>query len=105
MLLVVIPVIVMTLYFSWKYRDSRTQEIYAPKWAHSTKIEATVWAIPIIIVVILGAITWRSTHELDPYKPIEGKGKPLTVEVVSLNWKWLFIYRTGHCNGKRTGVP
>nr|WP_255555339.1 ubiquinol oxidase subunit II [Enterovibrio paralichthyis] len=92
MLLVVIPVIVMTLYFSWKYRDSRTQEIYAPKWAHSTKIEATVWAIPIIIVVILGAITWRSTHELDPYKPIEGKGKPLTVEVVSLNWKWLFIY-------------
>lgn len=92
MLLVVIPVIVMTLYFAWKYRDTRTQEIYAPKWAHSTKIEAAVWIIPIIIIVILGVITWQSTHELDPYKPLEDKGEHLTVEVVSLNWKWLFIY-------------
>jgi len=92
MLLVVIPVIVMTLYFAWKYRDTQTHEIYAPKWAHSTKIEAVVWAVPIVIVLILGVITWQSTHELDPYKPIQGKGKHLTVEVVSLNWKWLFIY-------------
>jgi cytochrome o ubiquinol oxidase subunit II len=92
MLLVVIPVIVMTLYFAWKYRDTRTHEIYAPKWAHSNKIEAVVWAVPIVIVIILGVITWQSTQELDPYKPIEGKGKHLTVEVVSLNWKWLFIY-------------
>jgi cytochrome o ubiquinol oxidase subunit 2 len=92
MLLVVIPVIVMTLYFAWKYRDTQTHEIYAPKWAHSNKIEAFVWAVPILIVIILGVITWQSTHRLDPYKPIEGKGKHLTVEVVSLNWKWLFIY-------------
>ncbi|WP_165740411.1 ubiquinol oxidase subunit II [Pseudoalteromonas sp. Z1A6] len=92
MLLVVVPVIVMTLYFAWKYRDTQTHEIYAPKWAHSNKIEAVVWAVPIIIVIILGAITWVSTQALDPYKPIEGKGKHLTVEVVSLNWKWLFIY-------------
>ncbi|MBB1371952.1 MULTISPECIES: ubiquinol oxidase subunit II [Pseudoalteromonas] len=92
MLLVVIPVIVMTLYFAWKYRDTQTHEIYAPKWAHSNKIEAVVWAVPIVIVVILGVITWQSTQALDPYKPIEGKGKHLTVEVVSLNWKWLFIY-------------
>ncbi|XPF92562.1 ubiquinol oxidase subunit II [Colwellia sp. RE-S-Sl-9] len=92
MLLVVIPVIVMTVYFAWKYRDTQTHEIYAPKWAHSSKIEAVVWAVPIVIVVILGVITWQSTHSLDPYKPIEGKGKHLTVEVVSLNWKWLFIY-------------
>ncbi|MEL0628341.1 ubiquinol oxidase subunit II [Psychromonas aquatilis] len=92
MLLVVIPVIVMTLYFAWKYRDSRTHEIYAPKWAHSTKIEAVVWAVPIIIVLILGVITWESTHRLDPYKPLEGRGEHITVEVVSLNWKWLFIY-------------
>ena len=92
MLLVVIPVIVMTLYFAWKYRDTQTHEIYAPKWAHSNKIEAFVWAVPIVIVIILGVITWQSTHSLDPYKPIEGKGKHLTVEVVSLNWKWLFIY-------------
>ncbi|MCU4675134.1 ubiquinol oxidase subunit II [Catenovulum sp. 2E275] len=92
MLLVVIPVIVMTLYFAWKYRDSRTDEIYAPKWAHSTKIETIVWIIPIIIVAVLGVITWQSTQDLDPYKPLEGKGEHLVVEVVSLNWKWLFIY-------------
>jgi len=92
MLLVVVPVIVMTLYFAWKYRDTQTHEIYAPKWAHSNKIEAAVWAVPIVIVIILGVITWESTQELDPYKPIEGKGEHLTVEVVSLNWKWLFIY-------------
>lgn len=92
MLIVVVPVIAMTLYFAWKYRDGQEQEIYAPKWAHSTKIEAAVWAIPIVIVIVLGVITWQSTQELDPYKPLKGKGEHLTVEVVSLNWKWLFIY-------------
>ena len=92
MLLVVIPVIVMTLYFAWRYRDTRTHEIYVPKWAHSNKIEAVVWAVPIVIVIVLGVITWKSTQELDPYEPIKGKGEHLTVEVVSLNWKWLFIY-------------
>ena len=92
MLLVVIPVIAMTLYFAWKYREGRDHEIYAPKWAHSGKIETTVWLIPVVIVVILGVITWRSTHALDPYKPLAHERDPLTVEVVSLNWKWLFIY-------------
>lgn len=92
MLIVVVPVIVLTLYFAWKYRASRDFEIYTPKWAHSTKIEAVVWSIPILIVVSLSVITWRSTHALDPYSPLEGKGDHLTVEVVSLNWKWLFIY-------------
>ncbi|GFD85637.1 ubiquinol oxidase subunit 2 [Alteromonas sp. KUL150] len=92
MLIVVVPVIVLTLYFAWKYRASRDFEIYTPKWAHSTKIEAVVWSIPILIVISLSVITWRSTHALDPYSPLEGKGEHLTVEVVSLNWKWLFIY-------------
>ena len=92
MLLVVIPVIVLTLYFAWKYRASRDFEIYTPKWALSTKIEAVVWSVPILIIIALGVITWRSTHALDPYAPFEGKGEHLTVEVVSLNWKWLFIY-------------
>ena len=92
MLLVVIPVIVLTLYFAWKYRASRDFEIYTPKLAHSTKIEAVVWSVPILIIIALGVITWRSTHALDPYAPLEGKGEHLTVEVVSLNWKWLFIY-------------
>nr|WP_275658895.1 ubiquinol oxidase subunit II [Shewanella sp. Isolate11] len=92
MLIVVIPVIFMTLFFAWKYRDGRDHEIYAPKWAHSKTIELVVWLVPIVIVVILGVITWGSTHKLDPYKPLDHEAKPITVEVVSLNWKWLFIY-------------
>ncbi|ART82646.1 ubiquinol oxidase subunit II [Oceanisphaera profunda] len=92
MLIVVVPVIFMTLFFAWKYREGRTQEIYAPKWSHSTKIELVVWIIPIIIVAILGTITWRSTHALDPYKPLVHEKDHIVVEVVSLNWKWLFIY-------------
>ena len=92
MLLVVIPVIVMTLYFAWKYREGRDHEIYDPKWAHSTKIEAVVWGIPILIIIVLGWKTWVTTHSLDPYKPLDHDRDPITVEVVSLNWKWLFIY-------------
>ena len=92
MLIVVIPVIFMTLYFAWKYRDGRDHEIYAPKWAHSKTIEIVVWLIPIVIVIVLGIITWDSTHKLDPYKPLEHDAKPITVQVVSLDWKWLFIY-------------
>ncbi|WP_107853144.1 ubiquinol oxidase subunit II [Oceanimonas marisflavi] len=91
MLLVVIPVIVMTLYFAWKYREGRN-EAYEPKWAHSTKIETVVWVVPIIIIVALGIITWRSTHALDPYKKLDHDKDHLVVQVVSLNWKWLFIY-------------
>ncbi|WP_235890000.1 ubiquinol oxidase subunit II [Maribrevibacterium harenarium] len=91
MLLVVVPVILMTLYFAWKYREGRG-EAYEPKWSHSTKIETIVWAIPILIIIVLGWITYKTTHELDPYKPIASDEEHITVEVVSLNWKWLFIY-------------
>jgi len=70
MLIVVIPVIVLTLYFAWKYRASRDFEIYTPKWAHSTKIEALVWSVPVLIIIALGVITWRSTQALDPYAPL-----------------------------------
>ncbi len=92
MLIVVIPVIFLTLYFAWKYRASNKDAIYTPKWSHSTRIELVVWLIPCIIIVILGAITWISTHRLDPYQPLEHEKEALDVEVVSLNWKWLFIY-------------
>ncbi len=92
MLIVVIPVILMTIYFAYRYRESNTGEEYAPDWSHSTKIEVVVWTIPIIIIAILATITWRSTHELEPSKPIESDVKPITIEVVSLDWKWLFIY-------------
>jgi cytochrome o ubiquinol oxidase subunit 2 len=92
MLLVVIPVIGLTLYFAWRYRDSNTKATYAPKWAHSTAIEIVVWTIPCVIVAILAVLIWRTTHSLDPYQPIQSKNAPVRVEVVALNWKWLFIY-------------
>jgi len=92
MLLVVVPVIVMTLAFAWRYRASNTKAVYAPDWSHSNAIEVVVWTIPCIIILILGTVTWISTHTLDPRQPIASNGKPLEVEVVSLDWKWLFIY-------------
>ncbi|HEF4758675.1 TPA: ubiquinol oxidase subunit II [Pseudomonas putida] len=92
MLLVVIPVIVMTFLFAWKYRASNTSATYTPKWNHSTKIEIAVWAVPIMIIIALGYVTYKSTHALDPYKPLESDVKPVTIEVVALDWKWLFIY-------------
>ncbi|TAM00802.1 MAG: ubiquinol oxidase subunit II [Paraburkholderia sp.] len=92
MLLVVIPVIALTLWFAYRYRASNRNATYAPKWAHSTAIEIVVWTIPALIILFLGILTWRSTHELDPYKPLESNVKPINVEVVALDWKWLFIY-------------
>ncbi|MFZ3408834.1 ubiquinol oxidase subunit II [Vibrio chagasii] len=96
MLIVVIPVILMTVYFAYRYRETNTKEEYAPDWAHSTKIEIVVWTIPIIIIAILATITWRSTHELEPSKPLESDVQPMVIEVVSLDWKWLFIYPEQH---------
>ncbi|MGL6021418.1 MAG: cytochrome o ubiquinol oxidase subunit II [Gibbsiella quercinecans] len=92
MLIVVIPVIFMAFAFAWKYRSSNKDAKYSPNWSHSNKIEAVVWTIPIIIIAILGTITWKTTHALDPFKPIVSDKKPMTIEVVSLDWKWLFIY-------------
>lgn len=92
MLLVVIPVIVLTLVFAWRYRASNTKATYAPDWEHSGKIEAVVWLIPCAIIVVLATVTWITTHKLDPYRPLASTAKPLEVEVVSLDWKWLFIY-------------
>jgi cytochrome o ubiquinol oxidase subunit 2 len=92
MLLVVVPVILLTLFVAWRYRASNKNATYAPKWAHSTAIEVVIWAIPAVIILYLGILTWKTTHELDPYKPLESNVKPINVEVVALDWKWLFIY-------------
>ncbi|AXA57082.1 ubiquinol oxidase subunit II [Pseudomonas thivervalensis] len=92
MLLVVVPVIVMTFLFAWKYRATNTQATYTPKWSHSTKIEVAVWTIPVLIIIALGYVTYKSTHALDPYRPLDSDVKPITIEVVSMDWKWLFIY-------------
>jgi len=92
MLIVVIPVFIMAFWFSRKYRASNTESTYMPKWSHSAKIEFFMWAVPIAIVTVLAILAWTKTHSLDPYKPIHSANKPINIEVVSLDWKWLFIY-------------
>jgi cytochrome o ubiquinol oxidase subunit 2 len=92
MMLVVVPVIVLTLWFAWRYRASNTKATYAPTWSNSVKIDAFVWLIPALIVVAVGVLLWRSTHKLDPYREIASSTPPLDVQVVAQDWKWLFIY-------------
>ena len=92
MLIVVIPVFVFTFIIARIYRASNKKAKYSPHWAHSTSLELIWWFIPFMIIVILATITWRSTHKLDPYKPLQSKVKPVVVQVVALRWKWLFIY-------------
>lgn len=92
MLLIVVPVIIMTIVIAWKYRASNKKATYKPDWAHNTMLEVVWWTIPCIIIVILAIITWITSHSLDPYKPLDSKAKPITIQAVSLDWKWLFIY-------------
>ncbi len=92
MLLVVVPAIFMALFFAWHYRASNDKATYAPNWDYSGKIEAVIWGVPLLIITILGVVCWQSTHALDPARPIVAKAKPIHIEVVSLDWKWLFIY-------------
>lgn len=94
MLLVVIPAIFMTLYFAFKYREGNNAK-YSPTWEHSNKIEVVIWGVPIIIIVILAAITYHYTHKLEPSNPIPvsvSDKKPITIQVIALRWKWLFVY-------------
>lgn len=93
MLIIVVPVLILTIVFAIKYRASNTKAKYEPQWGHSTLLEVICWTVPCIIIVVLAVLTWVTTHRLDPYKPLDDvKGKPLTVQVVALNWRWLFIY-------------
>jgi cytochrome o ubiquinol oxidase subunit 2 len=93
MLVVVIPVIVMSFIFAYKYREKNTSATYKPEWAHSVTLEIIWWTIPCIIIAILGVITWKTSHSLDPFKPIARNDKQtITVQVMALEWKWLFIY-------------
>jgi len=92
MLLVVVPVIAMILVFAWRYRASNERADYAPDWSHSTRIELVVWGIPIVIIGILGTICWRTSHQLDPFKPLAATVKPVRIDAVAMDWKWLFIY-------------
>ncbi|MFI5001703.1 MAG: ubiquinol oxidase subunit II [Reyranellales bacterium] len=92
MLVVVVPVIVMAIFFTWRYRSSNREARYTPAWSYSGRIDAVVWLVPALIVVVLGVLLWRGTHKLDPYRPIDASLQPLEVQVVAQDWKWLFIY-------------
>jgi cytochrome o ubiquinol oxidase subunit 2 len=101
MLLIIVPVIFLIILFAWRYRKSNTAAIYEPDWDHSTRLELIIWGAPLLIIIALGTITWISTHKLDPYRalthldagrPIPEGTKPMIVQVVALDWKWLFIY-------------
>jgi cytochrome o ubiquinol oxidase subunit 2 len=93
-LLIVVPVFAMTFGIVWKYREGHTNEKtkYEPEWDHSNKAEIIWWGFPLILIVILGVVTWQSSRALDPFKPIASSTPAITVKVVALQWKWLFIY-------------
>ena len=92
MLVVVVPVILATLGFAWWYRASNTRASRSPDRAYEGRIEFVVWSIPALVVILLGGVNWIGSHQLDPRTPIPADAKPLQVDVVSLDWKWLFIY-------------
>lgn len=101
MLLIIVPVMALTVWFAWRYRETNASATYEPDWDHSTQLELIIWSAPLLIIICLGALTWMGTHLLDPYRPIGRIAPgtavtrdmtPLKVDVVALDWKWLFIY-------------
>lgn len=108
MLLVIIPVMALTIFFAWRYRAS-AKASYDPDWNHSLPLEVVIWSVPLLIIIVIGAMTWMGTHLLDPYRPLDRISaskpaaaakvgetsptkQPLVIQVVALDWKWLFLY-------------
>ncbi len=92
MLIIVIPVFIFIFSFTWKFRADNLEAKYTPDWTHNTRYELMWWIPPFVIIFVLGVMTWKSTHQLDPYRPLISNVPPITIEVVALDWKWLFIY-------------
>ena len=94
MLVIVVPTIIATLGFAFWFRADKPRGRYLPDWAYSGRVELVVWSIPILVILFLAGVIWVGSHDLDPYKPLPAANnqKPLEVQVVSLDWKWLFIY-------------
>jgi cytochrome o ubiquinol oxidase subunit II len=106
MLAVVIPVIVLTLVFAWWFRARNKRARYRPDWEYSGRIEMIIWSIPALIVLFLGGIAWTGSHDLDPPVPLAESTAPLDIEVISLDWRWLFIYpHEGIASLNRLVVP
>jgi cytochrome o ubiquinol oxidase subunit 2 len=92
MLVIAVPTILLAFWMAWRYRASNTAAVYRPEWAYSGKIEAVVWSIPILTILFISGVIWIGCYRLDPFKPLESKAQTLEVQVVALDWKWLFIY-------------
>jgi cytochrome o ubiquinol oxidase subunit II len=92
MLTIVVPTIAATLAFAWWFRASNTRATYLPDFSYSGRIELIVWAIPLLVIMLLGGVAWIGSHDLDPAKPLASDEPPLEIQAVSLDWKWLFIY-------------
>lgn len=92
MLLVVVPVFILTFFIAWKYRAGNKSATYSPEWDSNRRLELTWWGIPFVIIAALSVMIIVSSHRLDPYKPLASDKPPLTIQVVALQWKWLFIY-------------
>jgi cytochrome o ubiquinol oxidase subunit 2 len=106
MLAVVIPVIVLTLVFAWWFRARNSRAHYRPDWEYSGRIEMIIWSIPALVILFLGGIAWTGSHDLDPPAPLEESKAPLDIEVISLDWRWLFIYpHEGIASLNRLAVP
>ena len=101
MCIVIVPVVFLTAFFAWHYRHTNTAARYEPHWHHSTMLEVVIWGVPVLIIAALSVVSWKTSHSLDPYKqlsriapdqPVPPGTKPLIVQTVALDWKWLFIY-------------
>ena len=92
MLAIIIPTMIATVAIAFWFRRGNAKATYRPEWEYSGAIELVVWAIPVLTIMLLGGITWIGSHQLDPSKPLDSPNKPINVQVVSLDWKWLFIY-------------
>lgn len=92
MLLVIIPVYILTFVFSWRYRANSSKEIYDPDLVDHKIAEIVWWTLPLVMTAVIAVLTYIKTYELDPYKPIPSDKKEITIQVVALQWKWLFIY-------------
>lgn len=101
MLIIILPVMALTVFFAWRYRESNEKATYAPDWDHSISLEIVVWSVPLAIIICLAGLTWVATHRLNPYDPVrrisaeqpaDPTVAPLIVQVVAMDWKWVFIY-------------
>lgn len=92
MAIIIVPVYILTFAFAWRYRAGNPKAKYLPDWSHNFVDEFVWWVLPCAIVFALSVVTWQATHDLDPHKPLTTDIKPITIQVISLNWKWLFIY-------------